>query len=199
MSRRWGRSRSGCARGERLQRPDRLLRAPEREQRLEPLLVDEEPLRLQALALQRCERLVENVRKRRTAPQRERLFGCDEPCFRVARAVYFLGEPLEAGDVERLVRNVEAEAAAVRREQPVPPPSDLAHPRRVHVDRVRGGRRRMFAPERVDEHGARHRIVSAQQQKREHCPLLSASECRRAVFDPDRAEQPELQDRATGR
>ena len=179
-----------------LQRPDRLLRAPEREQRLEPLLVDEQALRLQALALQRCERLVEKVRKRRTAPERERLFGCDESHVRLGGAVYLLGEPLEAGDVQRLVGNVEAEAAAVRREHSLRSGAyeHLAQPRDVDVDRVCGGRGRAFAPQGVDQHGPRDRAVSVEQQEGQESGLLAAADHEAgAVSDPDGAQQPELQ------
>ena len=180
---------------ERLQLSDRLVVTAEREQRVAPLLAGDEPLLFEPLAFRPRERLVEDVRQRPSAPERERLVGGREPLARIRSSAHLRQQPLEPAYVDGLVRDVEAEGAAAALEQTVAS-ERLAHARRVHVERVRGGRRRIFAPEGIDERFARHGLVSTQEQIREHCPLLSATECRRAAFYLERSEQTELQGHA---
>ena len=187
---------------ERLQLSDRLVVAAEREQRVEPLLADDEPLLLQPVALGPRERLVEDVRERPSAPECERLLGEREPPFRIGRAAHLRQQPLEPRDVDRLVGDVQPEGAAAALEQPVAA-ERLAHARRVHVEGVRDGRRRVVAPERVDERVARHRLVPPQEKVCEQRALLPTAECRSSALDLERSEQAEVEhrviDASTGR
>jgi hypothetical protein len=179
---------------ERLQPADRLVVAAECKQRLEAFLADDQPLLFEPLALGPRERLLEHVRERTAAPEREGLLGRGKQRLRIRRSPHLCEQPLETAEVDGLVRDTEPKGSSAALEQPVTS-ERLAQTRRVYVERVHDGRRRVVAPERVDERVAWNRLVPPQEEVREQRPLLSAAECRTSAFNLQRSEQTELHHR----
>jgi hypothetical protein len=92
-------------------------------------------------------------------------------CFREAS---FRSELLEAVEVEFTGLDDEPVAVALADEAVLP--DELPQSGYVAVEAVLGRRRRLLAPEAVDESIARHDPIRIQQQEREQRTLLRAAE-----------------------
>jgi hypothetical protein len=175
---------AGVLRRERLQLGRELAVAAERQVRLHPVLQRGQPELLEPRHLGLRERLIAHVLVRRPAPQSQRLV------------------PLPAGG-ERL----EALEVQLTGLEPQPVPGRLAHdplrpeppPQRVHLDleRVRRRRRRLLAPQRVDQAVARRHLPAGHQQARQQRDLPARCELHRSGSGDDLhgAEHAELHER----
>ena len=170
--------------------------AAEREIGLEAQLERREAQRLEPADLVLGERLVLEVGERRAPPERECL----------AKHIVRLpgrtrGEQLPAL-VEQTLEPLQVESTRLEPE-PVPrrPRLDdrlaeqLTQLRDVHLHGLDGGRRRLLAPELVDEPRRRHDLVRPQQEHGEQRPLLRTTERKLTAIVPgrDRTKNPELQ------
>ena len=159
---------------------------------VDPALERGEPELLEPLTLGRHERGAFEARERGTPAERERRVQLRRGDGRLlaARAV---DEGLEALEIELVPAHLESISRALREDALAS--QDL--PQAVHRDlqRVRRRRRWAVAPERVDHAVARHDLVRAQEQQREHRTLLPAAERERLSFGRhlERPENPELE------
>jgi hypothetical protein len=137
------------------------------------------------------EGLVGEVGERRSPPERERLakqlagirrIGCSRR----------IQERLEARDIELLGFHMERVAGRARHQ--TIGPELLAQPGHAHLDRLGGGDRRAFAPERLRDPIRRDGLVGVQQEERKDRALLRPAEWNRATVleDLQRAEKSEF-------
>ena len=137
---------------------------------------------LEPCSLRLGERLVRDVGQGRPPPERERLR---------QRAV--LDEPLEAVDVELAV--VHPQEVARRTRDDAIGAERLPQRVYVHLQRARAARRRLLAPDPVDQAVDRDDLVRVEQEQRQESPRSRAAERHgRAVVahDLERPQQPEL-------
>jgi hypothetical protein len=124
---------------------------PEGEVGFEPVLEGVEPFLLEPSDLDLRERLVSEVRQRRAAPQLERFaqaLGCALR-LPVSECRPALGrEALEALEVELAGLDADQITAAVRDDDVAQLAAEARH---MHLKRLRGARRRIVAPELVDQ------------------------------------------------
>ena len=150
----------------------------EREVGLDALLEGDQPQLLQARDLSR-EILMGEIGQRRPAPERQglaELFGGD----RGFGSTGVADELLEAGQVELVRADLEHVARragdqGVRAERPAQPPD-------LDLHDLRGGRRRTFVPETVDQRLGGDDFVRPQQKQREQRALLRTAERHRPVL-----------------
>ena len=104
-----------------------------------------------------------------------------------------LGEEAETVDVELSWSDLE-DVAAGRRLEP-PRPEELSQPRDLDLEAVRCGRRRVFAPQQVDEAVLADYVVRMEKQDRQQPALLRAADAHHVTCPRDlkRAEEPELE------
>src|SRR5580765_545816 len=137
---------------QRLQLADQLQVAAEREIGLDPPLQRRQPEILQASRFRTCKRLVPDVGQRRTTPAPERLTE-DAPrppgsTLREQQAA-LLEKTLEPLSIEAARGEVEHVSGRARLEQV--PAERLAQTRDVSVQGLGRGRRRLFAPQLLDQ------------------------------------------------
>ena len=165
---------------ERAQPADRLAVAPRVEVVLERQLGRRKVKLLEAADLRGRERLLEHAGERGSVPERERLARQIATGSVAVRGAY--DEPLEAQRVDRRRVDLQLVAAPVRhdlrRALAGQEPAQLGD---VLLHHLRGGRRRLLAPEPLDQPLDRDGRVGAQRQHREHRALLRASELERTV------------------
>src|SRR5207244_2870545 len=133
-----------------------------------------------------CERVVGELRKRRAAPERERfpqrlgsLLGIAGGEFRPA----FLEQPSKAVAVELARLDTKHVAVPAGQEDSVTGAVQrLAQPRDVHLNDLRGARRRLVRPELVDQAVARYDLVRVQKQEGENSALLAAAHIEHALL-----------------
>ena len=186
----------------RLHLADEIRVTAEREIGLDALLERHEPQLLEARDRRLGERLVREVGKRLPTPQRERR--AQEPCrlLRVAgracsaRAIELALEArdvelvrLDSGDVPGWTGRDHGLAAGLSQ--------SFTQLGDVDLDDLRGRRRRLVAPELVDQAVNRNDLVRPQQEDGEQRTLLRSSERQdtSTVSDLERAEKPEVQSR----
>ena len=165
---------------QRAQPADRLAVAPGVEVVLERQLGGRKVQLLQPAHLRGRERLLAHAGERGSVPERERLA---RQLTTGAVAVGGSGhEPLELQRVDRRRVDLQLVAASVgrdpRRAILGQQPAQLGD---VLLHHLRGGRRRLLAPEPLDQPLDRDGRVGAQRQHREHGALLRASELERTV------------------
>ncbi len=165
---------------QRAQPADRLAVAPGVEVVLERQLGRRQMQLLEPAHLRGRERLLEHAGERGSVPERERLA---RQLTTGAVAVGGMGhEPLEPQRVDRRRVDLQLVAASVgrdpRRAILGQQPAQLGD---VLLHHLRGGRRRLLAPEPLDQPLDRDGRVRAQRQHREHGALLRASELERTV------------------
>ncbi len=127
-------------------------------------------------------RLIREIRERRPPPQRERSGerrGRLVPPLVAQLPRTLLGENLELVEVERARGDVEHVAGAARLDHLFP--QRLPQARHVALDEVRGRRRRLIAPEAVDDPAHRHERVRRKQEQRERRTLFPAAQIQRAA------------------
>ena len=174
---------------------DELGVAAEGEVGLDPLLEGGQVQLLEASDLALREGLGREVRKRRSAPERE----CRSQGLRRALGLA-LGEELSTL-AEQALEPAEVELLGLERKQ-VPLPTRLQTPvaerlaelRDVDVDAVEGARGRVFVPERVDQAVRGDDLAGAQEKECEQRPLLARADLERlpALGRLERAEDAEL-------
>ena len=136
--------------------------AAELELGVEKLLVHAQALLLEKRQLEHGERLIDEVRQRRPPPERERLARRPGPLGRLGREPRLLDEPPEPAEVELVVIDVERVAGRIRHD---PMGSEeTSQLRDVVLERAAGRRRRILAPEIVDEPISRTRLARVDQE-----------------------------------
>jgi hypothetical protein len=136
--------------------------AAELELGVEKLLVHAQALLLEKRQLEQGEWLIDEVRQRRPPPERERLARRPGPLARLGRQPRLLDEPPEPAEVELLVIDVERIAGRIRHDpMGSEEMSQLGH---VVLERAAGRRRRILAPEIVDEPISRKRLARVDQE-----------------------------------
>src|SRR5262249_56843039 len=149
-----------------LELADELRVAAELEIGVDPLLEREYAQLLEARDLICRERFVREVRKRRAAPEAERLV----QRLRVAP----LEKPLEALEVELAGLDLDGVAGGSR-DDPLCA-EELAQLRDVVLDRVASGAGRLSAPQLVDQAIGRDDLVRPREQQGQHGPLAGPAE-----------------------
>jgi hypothetical protein len=147
-----------------------------------------QPQLLEAADLRRCERLIDEVRERLAAPQRERV-----PRVRVE-------QPLKAHGVHvLLVGELQLIAAPVRHDSHPVAVEHLAQARDVELDHLRRARRRRVRPQPLGQAVGRHRPPWLQSEHREDRPLLAGPQLDGPVLEAnlERPHQPQIHRRAT--
>ena len=137
---------------------------------------------LEPCSLRLGERLVGDVRQGRPPPEREGLR---------QRAV--LDEPLEAVDIELAV--VHTQEVARRTSDDAIGAERLPQRVHVHLQRALAARRRLLAPDPVDQAVHRHDLVRVEEEQRQESPRPGAAERHRHTVvtqDLERPQQPEL-------
>src|SRR6185503_19699993 len=122
-------------------------------------------------------RLVREVGERRPPPEEKRLGkGVGGPCGIVPleRLRSLVREPLEPLEVERALGDMDDVTAAAGLDRI--PPERLAEPRDVPLDQVRGGRRRVVAPEGVHQPRRGDDGARLAEEERERRALLRPTE-----------------------
>ena len=172
--------------------PERQVSVDSQLNRLEPELLEPGHLRL-------GERLIREVGKRRSPPERHRLIESSpgrariRSSHRVRRAGQQRLEPsavqLSLADPQHISRRLSHERLTFDR---------LAQSRHVHLDHVGRARGRGVAPHRLDQLVSRHHFVAVQQQHGQKRALTRRTEVDRMAVGPDleRSEQPKVQTRA---
>ena len=148
----------------------------------DPRLERRQTALLQARRLRLGEGLVRDVRERRPAPERERLGG------RSLR-----DEPLEPLDVQLPL--LHAQQIAGRARDDAVGAESLSQCVHVHLQRARAARRRLLAPDAVQQTVHGDDLVRVQQEQREQRPRPLPTESHRptvVVHHLQRPQQPEL-------
>ena len=155
---------------------------------------------LQPLHVGTRERLELKVSKRSAVPERLRLpqlGGCELWFPRVERTLAVGRQPLEAGEVE-LIGCDPQHVAGCQGDEPdlaiAVASQRLAQPRQVGIQRVTGGRGRLFAPQHVNQAVPRDDLVSVEEQYGEQRALLPAPEPKPVAVRPnlERTENAEI-------
>jgi len=162
---------------EALELGDEVAMAPEPEVGVDAILERSQSKLLETRALGRCERLVGEVGERSTAPDLQAL--PEHPRGgRLASARERLSplapEPLEPVHVELAVGDADQVAGAAAQDRLGP--EQLPQPRHEHLEVVRGARRRLLAPDLLDERVGRDDLVRPDQERREQRALLAAAQ-----------------------
>jgi hypothetical protein len=147
------------------------------------------PELLQAADLGRRERLVGEIVERRTAPQHECLAD------RVAGRPLSRGhQPLEAQRVDRVRGRAQLVAAAAGQDLRHVAAEQLAQLRDVELHHLRCARRRLLAPQPLDQAIGRDRRVGPQRQHRQHRALLGGAQRDGPSVDAglDQSEEPDF-------
>ena len=182
---------------QRLELPDDRGVAAEREVDVEPLLQRLEPQLGEPVGLAGAgpssgASASGGPRNSASAARRSRAAASSSPAARARRAR--LDERLEAREVE--VAGLERDRVPRRvRDDRVAGPERAPQPGHVDLERLGGGRRRLVAPQHVDEARRRDRLLAmGEQQRREQRALLGGLELDRAVrpVDAQRSEDREL-------
>ena len=169
---------------ERLELAHELAMAAIREVRINRVLERAQPQLLQPPDRRRGERLVGDVGQRRPVPERERL---------ASGAIR--DEPLEAAHVEVVRRDAQLVAAPAREDLGGVPVTgsveQLAQPRNVLLEHLRRARRRLLAPQRLDQLVGRHGPVRVQREHGQQRALLGGAESDGSPLDagPNGAEE----------
>ena len=154
---------------------------------LDALLQGAEALLFQPRDRRLRERVVGEVCKRRPAPQRERLVQPVRGSLRI-RSRRLVAQPLEAVEVEPA--GLDPQRVPGRPRQDHVGAERPAQLRDVDVEALRGVRRRMRAPDVLDQPVGRDDLVRVHEQHREHGARLAFRQRQRAVL-ADRLERPE--------
>jgi hypothetical protein len=182
---------------ERFELSEQLAMAAELEVELDPLDHRAEALLLEPAALGAEETVVAGAAQRPAPPQAEGRFDLrpgDERIARLARAPGIRERIVPAVDVAPADRHVERVAASPADQSAGVAPGcgeRLAQARDVHLQAVAGARRRVVAPELIDQIGVGDDMTGGDREHGEERPRPLASECHRPAVDPrlDRAEQ----------
>ena len=167
---------------------------PEREIRIDPKLESRAPDLLQPCDRRLGERLVLEVRKRRTSPQRQRFvqalgrLGREPAGLQLPRLVHQLLEPMQVQVIA-----LDSDDVARRPCRQHVPGECLSKSRDVHAKRIGGALRRILAPELVDQPVRRDHLVRVDEKQREQRPLLGSAQRDLARIVPylERPENPE--------
>ena len=168
---------------ERVELADHLGVPPGREVGVDRGLRRPQPQLLEAADLGGGERLVGDVLQRVTVPERQR----------VARAV-LLHEPFCTRGVHLVVAQVERVAAAVGDDRRAVAVQQRPQVGDVELEHLRRARRRVLAPQALDQRVGRHRAAGPQGEHREHRPLLAGAQLDGPVTEPklDRTQKPQI-------
>ena len=182
-------------RDQRLELADQVRVAAECEVGLDPLLQCGKALPVEPPGFQPGKRLSSKLGQRRPPPELESLAQELRGVVQV-RSPRLRNQRLEAQEIE-LVR-FDRNQIAGRPGQQDPLRQQLAQARDVHLQRRHGRLGRLIAPELVDQTLARDDPICAQQQERQHRPLLRAPQRERPItpLHLERAEQPVLHARS---
>jgi hypothetical protein len=178
-----------------LQLGDRLAVSTDRKVGLQTMLERHKAQRFQPADLVLRERLVAEVRQRRTAPQRER---AAQHLARLSRGPSgkqlpaLVQQPLKPLQIERAVLDPHQVAARSRLDHPIT--QRLPQVRHVHLQPLNRSRGRLLIPQRINEPLRRHRLARVQQQDRKQRALLRRPQLELGPVLPDRqrTENPEL-------
>jgi hypothetical protein len=168
-----------------LELADELRVFSEHELGFDPRLERHQPQLLEPRDLGLRERLVGDVVERRTAPERQGVAGRAQRLLRVAGLEQALGlrQPvLEALDVDVAVVDGEDVAAPTRYQQVAVRRQRLAQLRDIDLDALGGGRRRVLAPELIDQPFRRYDLVAVDQQVDEERRALAGADVSNAVI-----------------
>ena len=168
----------------------------ELELRAEPLLVRAEAELLEPLGLRAPRRGERHVGERGPAPQGERpgrVLRSPHEVGLVRRGAGRIQLVAERPCVEGRAAELQQVAAATTHDPRPVPVERLPDPRDVRLEAMRGRRRRLIAPDLVDQPLDRDDLARVQQQDGENRALLRAPEPKRTPVRPrlERAEQPE--------
>ena len=146
-------------------------------------LVRAEPELLEATDLGGGERLVREIVERGAAPQRKRLARL---CALPAVGPCCLGDhALEAGGVDTVGRHAQLVAAPAGEDLSVVAAEQLAQMRDVQLHHLGSARRRVLAPQTLDQSIGGDRRVGPERQHRQHRTLLGGAERDRAIVEAD--------------
>jgi hypothetical protein len=167
---------------ESLELGDQQIVPAEREIRIDAVLERREPAFLEPLDIDARERLEGEIRERRPAPERQRLAQLVHGALGRAgrkRAPTVLGKPLEPVEIELAEADAQHVAGrtghkhVVRDSRRAEGPAET---RDVRLQRVGRARRRLLAPELVDQHVGADGLICSQEQDGEHGTLLATAE-----------------------
>jgi hypothetical protein len=176
-------------RDEPLELRHQLVMAAKRQVGINSILDRRETQVVQPRNLALCERLASELDQRLPAPKRERITQAGRPLVWILELARSRDQRLEASQVDLARRDLQqitgrAGLDPIGAEQ-------LAQAGDVPVQRGLRGARRLLAPQRLDQLGARHDLAAAQEQQRQQRALLRARRGHIGVtFDnPQRTQQ----------
>jgi hypothetical protein len=169
--------------------------APQSQLRLDPLLTTDKKQLVQTLGLEREDAGLRDVRQRWPPPERERRsepIGSKPRRTAAKRVLPFAQEPLEARSIDPVAPDLEDVARRTCDHRVVR--ERRAQPRDVDAQRLLGARRRVAAPQLLDQLVDRDRSAGVEQEQSEERALPSSTELERTTVTRgfDRAEHPEL-------
>jgi hypothetical protein len=175
---------------QRLQFTDQVRMTAEREVSIDPVLDHTSPHLLQPRDLPLREPLLAHIGQGRTAPERQRLTEVRRSPVRRAileRATALRGQALKTADVDAFLCGTQHVAAWTGEHHRAPGRrlQCLPEPRDVNLQGVLRPRGRMFPPQPIDEHIARHRHVRAEEKDHKQRSLLWAADIQGIAIEAD--------------